>query len=178
MTRLKILLLLVIIPTAGLAFAVTRLDDDPVKVANSTTIKVQTTTIPKSPSTTNAPVTTRPTSPPTTRTRPTTTTTSAPENRASRSNEQTRQIRSVTSTAYCLRGKTAHGERGYEGSVAIPREWNLLGTTWRVLSGPQAGKVLRANDHTDYKTQFDIWMSSCSAAINYGRHFIQIERVT
>lgn len=82
--------------------------------------------------------------------------------------------RSVSSTAYCLKGRMANGQRVHNGAVAskiLPR-----GSRWKVLSGSMRGRVFTVKD-TGSKAYFDIWMSSCRAARIYGRQRIQITRV-
>lgn len=109
-------------------------------------------------------------------------TTHKPRPRAARSTPTTRPkvraavqatggVRTVSSTAYCLRGRMANGEYVHEGAVAsriLPR-----GSAWRVLTGPLAGRVYVVKD-TGGKAYFDIWFPSCNAALAYGRRSIQI----
>ncbi len=87
----------------------------------------------------------------------------------------TGHVRTVSSTAYCLRSRTADGGRGYDGSVAM--NGVPFGSKWKALTGPRAGQVFTVNDRIGHSSQFDIWMSSCAAALQYGRKEIQIERV-
>lgn len=65
----------------------------------------------------------------------------------------------------------ANGERVHDGAVAshvLPR-----GSRWKVLDGPLAGRVFTVKD-TGPKATFDVWMSSCGAARQYGRRDIGI----
>ena len=81
------------------------------------------------------------------------------------------------STAYCLpRGQTmANGRGTHDGAVAVPRS-ESLGRWYQVRSGPLKGKVLHAEDHIGFGSQFDIWMSSgCS---QYGRRNILIVQIS
>lgn len=138
----------------------------------------QTTTT--APPTTLQPTTTRPTPstvraarsgpatpPPTSAPAPVDTTTSGPSS--------TGQTQAASSTAYCLTSQTANGERGYDGSVAM--NGVPFGSQWKVHDGPMAGRIFTVNDRIGHSSQFDIWMSSCNAAIQYGRKHIHIERV-
>lgn len=83
------------------------------------------------------------------------------------------QGRRITSTAYCLTGTMANGQRVHDGAVAshvLPR-----GSSWRVLDGPLAGRTFTVED-TGPGATFDVWMSSCAEARQYGRRDIGIER--
>lgn len=83
-------------------------------------------------------------------------------------------VLSVDSTAYCLTSGTATGHPVGPGVVAA----NLGdGTSWRILDGPQAGRVVTVWDHPDGNTQFDIWMASCTSALQYGRNQIHVQQV-
>lgn len=83
--------------------------------------------------------------------------------------------RTVSSTAYCLRGTMADGTQVRDGSVAM--NGVPFGSRWRVLSGPVAGREYFVRDRIGHSSQFDIWMSGCGAALQYGRRTIGIERV-
>jgi hypothetical protein len=53
-----------------------------------------------------------------------------------------------------------------------------MGTKWKVLSGPQSGKVLTVSDRIGHGSEFDIAMpGACSQARAYGRQYIKIARV-
>jgi len=84
-------------------------------------------------------------------------------------------IRTVESTAYCLRGTMANGRRTHDGAVAM--NGVPFGTRFRILSGPLRGKIVTVEDRIGSGSQFDIWMSSCSAARQYGRRTIRIEQL-
>jgi hypothetical protein len=87
------------------------------------------------------------------------------------------QIRSVSSTAYCLTGTMASGRRVYWGAVAM--NGVPLGSRWAVLSGPWAGRVLTVEDRIGHGSGFDVAMpGSCGAARSYGRRAIQVRRVS
>lgn len=85
----------------------------------------------------------------------------------------------TTSTMYCLTGVTASGTTAGPGVVAVsygnfPR---LLGSTWRVLDGPMAGRVFTVEDKGPL-ADFDMWTGSCDEAVDYGRRTITVEQVT
>jgi 3D (Asp-Asp-Asp) domain-containing protein len=131
--------------------------------------------------TTAAPPTTTTTAPPTTssvpprRTIPTTTTRPVRRAPSTPAPPQTGATRSIKSTAYCQRGTMANGHQVHSGAVAsivLP-----MGSTWRVLTGPMAGAVVTVEDRGGRAATFDIWMASCSQAINYGHPSIQIASV-
>lgn len=85
--------------------------------------------------------------------------------------------RTVSSTAYCLTGTMANGQRVHDGAVAMNGVG--FGVRWRVLSGPMAGRVFTVKDRIGHSSQFDIAMPGrCDAARRYGRHTITIERVS
>jgi hypothetical protein len=85
------------------------------------------------------------------------------------------EVRSVDSTAYCLRGTMANGEQVHDGAVAMNNV--PFGARWKVLSGSMAGRIFTVKDRIGHSSEFDIWMSSCDAAWYYGRQQIHIERV-
>ena len=84
-------------------------------------------------------------------------------------------IRIVVSTAYCLTGTMANGQRVHDGAVAMNGE--PLGARFEVIDGPRAGSVVTVADRIGHGSQFDIWMASCDAARAYGRRLIHIRRV-
>lgn len=137
-------------------------------------IVTATTTAPPAPTTTTTTAAPVPTVPTTTLPPPTVTPTVPPAPTPPTTAVEGGQQRSVNSTAYCLQGTMANGERVHNGAVAskiLPR-----GSSWRVLNGPLAGNVYTVKD-TGPSAYFDIWMSSCDAANQYGRREIQIEEV-
>lgn len=80
---------------------------------------------------------------------------------------------SMSSTAYCLTGTMANGQKTHPGVVAM--DGVRFGTQVSVLSGPLAGRTFTVKDRTDGKTQADFWFSSCQEAIQYGRRRVQVE---
>lgn len=163
----------------GLVVAVcVREEDDPqnVRTVRSTTTSTSTTTTTVPPTTTTAvaaparPATTRPKAPPTTRRSQEAS--KGASVASGRQYERPSGGQKVNSTAYCLRGTMANGKQVHDGAAAsshLP-----MGSKWKILSGSLAGKVVTIEDRG---APFDIWMSSCSAAINYGRQSISIARV-
>ncbi|MBW3591580.1 MAG: hypothetical protein KY393_07025 [Actinobacteria bacterium] len=84
--------------------------------------------------------------------------------------------RTVHSTAYCLTGTMASGKRVYEGAAAM--NGVPLGSRYRVLSGPAAGRSFTIEDRIGSGSQFDIaYPGNCGAARQYGRRTISVERM-
>ncbi len=81
----------------------------------------------------------------------------------------------VSSTAYALRGQMANGENVHQGAVAM--NCVPFGTRYSVLDGPRAGQTYTVKDRIGHGSDFDIWMSSRAAAIDYGRRTVTISRV-
>lgn len=85
------------------------------------------------------------------------------------------EIRSVSSTAYCLQGVMANGEWVHDGAAAMNDV--AFGSQWLVLDGTMAGRVFTVKDRIGSGSDFDIWIYDCNAAIRYGRQHIRIQRV-
>jgi 3D (Asp-Asp-Asp) domain-containing protein len=66
----------------------------------------------------------------------------------------------------------ASGKQVYDGAVAM--NGVPLGTRYRVK---ETGRMYVVEDRIGHSSQFDIWMSSCAAARQWGRRSITIERV-
>ena len=82
----------------------------------------------------------------------------------------------VESTAYCMTGAMANGQRTHTGAAAM--NGVPLGTKFRVRTGPLRGEVFTVKDRVGYGSEFDIAMPDrCSAAYRYGRRVINIRRV-
>lgn len=82
---------------------------------------------------------------------------------------------SVTSTAYCLTGTMANGQRAHRGAVAM--NGPAFGTKYYVHSGPLAGQTLTVKDRIGHGSDFDIALpGDCGAARQYGRRTIRISR--
>ena len=82
----------------------------------------------------------------------------------------------VDSTAYCLSGAMANGQRAHTGAAAM--NGVPLGTKFRVKTGPLRGEVFTVKDRVGHGSEFDIAMPDrCSAASRYGRRVINIRRV-
>jgi 3D (Asp-Asp-Asp) domain-containing protein len=81
-------------------------------------------------------------------------------------------VRRVSSTAYCLRGRMASGRPTYSGAAAM--NGVPLGSRWHVV---ELGRTFVIEDRIGHGSQFDIWFASCEAAIQYGRRTVTIRRV-
>jgi 3D (Asp-Asp-Asp) domain-containing protein len=80
--------------------------------------------------------------------------------------------RVVTSTAYCLTGRTASGAPARAGMAAM--NGVPLGSRWQV----DGGGVFVIADRIGHGSQFDIAMpGDCDAARRYGRRTITVRRV-
>lgn len=84
-------------------------------------------------------------------------------------------VRQVDSTAYCEDGPMAGGKRTFEGAVAM--NGVPFRTKFWIRSGPLKGKLAVVEDRIGCCSDFDIFMSSCSAARKYGRRTILIEEL-
>lgn len=80
--------------------------------------------------------------------------------------------RIVQSTAYCLTGTMANGQRTYRGAVAM--NGVPLGSQWMT----NTGAVYTVADRIGHSSQFDIAMpGDCAAARAYGRRVIKVRRI-
>jgi 3D (Asp-Asp-Asp) domain-containing protein len=77
--------------------------------------------------------------------------------------------RRVASTAYCLKGHMADGQVVHSSAVAM--NGVPLGSRFQVL---ETGVIYTVEDRIGSGSQFDIWMSSCAAAVQYGRRNITL----
>lgn len=76
--------------------------------------------------------------------------------------------RRASSTAYCLRGRMADGTRTRPGSVAMNR--HPLGTRIQLRGARFEGRrVFVVRDRIGYGSELDLWVSSCSRALAWGR---------
>lgn len=80
--------------------------------------------------------------------------------------------RSVSSTAYCLRGTMANGQQVHAGAVAM--NGVPFGSRWRVV---ETGAVYVVADRIGHSSEFDVWMASCADARRYGRRQVTVERI-
>ncbi len=81
----------------------------------------------------------------------------------------------VESTAYALRGEMANGRPVHNGAVAM--NCVPLGTRYRILEGPLAGRVVTVEDRIRRGSEFDIWVRTSAAARRYGRRTIDVQLV-
>lgn len=81
------------------------------------------------------------------------------------------------STAYCLTGTMANGQRASYGSVAV--NGVPLGTRYLIQTGTWAGRIVTVRDRIGNGSAFDIAMpGNCGAARSYGRRNITVSRLT
>lgn len=74
----------------------------------------------------------------------------------------------MSSTAYCLTGRMANGQRTHRGAVASNDY--PLGTRLRVSDGPYGPGVFTVEDRIGHGTQLDFAMpGDCDGARRYGR---------
>ena len=73
-------------------------------------------------------------------------------------------------TAYCLLGTMASGNQVYDGAVACPRAIPL-GTKVCIEH-----KLYVCEDRTakKYDGRYDIWMSSCDKAVQWGKRKLEV----
>lgn len=77
-----------------------------------------------------------------------------------------------TATAYCLKGRTASGEKVRQGIIAADPRVLPLGTLVH-LAGlgdyvvKDTGRLIKGN-------RLDIWMPTCTQALNYGRRRVKL----
>lgn len=87
-----------------------------------------------------------------------------------------KRLLQVESTAYCLTGTMASGKPVYEGAAAM--NGVPLGSKYRVVDGPEAGKIYTIEDRIGHSSEFDIaFPGDCEAAMQYGRRTINIAPV-
>ena len=80
----------------------------------------------------------------------------------------------VSSTEYCDHGTTADGEQAGKTPGGAAMNGVPFGSRWQV---EETGATYYVNDRIGSGSDFDIWTSSCSAAMAYGRQTIHIRRV-
>lgn len=78
----------------------------------------------------------------------------------------------VTSTAYCLHGRMANGQRVHFGAVAM----NMLplGTRISVSRSPTGLRRHTVADRIGWGTQLDFWVPSCAQARQWGRRRVKV----
>jgi 3D (Asp-Asp-Asp) domain-containing protein len=80
-----------------------------------------------------------------------------------------------TATAYCLKGRTASGQRVRDGLIAADPRVLPIGTQ---VSIEGLGRFLVADTGGAIKgTRIDIWMGSCQRAISWGRRKVVIKKL-
>jgi hypothetical protein len=108
-----------------------------------------------------------------------TSTTAAPIVLPSSAPRSTSGIWFVQSSMYCYGTVTKSGTHVRPGVVGVsfadfPR---LKGTTWQVLDGPAAGRIVTVED-AGPAAHFDIYTPDCYAAKNYGPPLIHVQQIT
>lgn len=78
----------------------------------------------------------------------------------------------VLATAYCLRGTTATGSRVSQGTVAVDPYVIPLGSHLQIPGyGPGVARDTGGAIHGNH---IDLWMPSCSAAIQWGVRHVRV----
>lgn len=81
-------------------------------------------------------------------------------------------------TAYCLKGKTALGGAVRRGIVAADPRILPLGSRIQIDAGSYSGTYTVADTGGAVKGRIlDIWVSSCSEAVRFGRKSISVSRL-
>lgn len=84
-----------------------------------------------------------------------------------------------TATAYCLRGKTASGHMAAKGMVAADLHIFPLGTHLAIQAGEFSGNYIVRDSGSKIKgRRIDIWMSSKSQAIRFGKRRVLVQVIT
>lgn len=79
----------------------------------------------------------------------------------------------MESTAYCLTGTMANGERVYRGAVAANR-WPLGTRVW-VSDSPYGAGTFEVADRIGHSSQLDFGMpGDCAGARQWGRRTIRV----
>lgn len=83
--------------------------------------------------------------------------------------------RSVRSTAYCLTGTMANGDKAHKMAVAVPEGAYPLNTYVMVSDGPYGGGKYKVADHIGHSSQLDFAMpGDCSGALAWGRRSVTV----
>ena len=81
-------------------------------------------------------------------------------------------------TAYCLKGKTAMGGAVRRGIVAADPRILPLGSRIQLSAGSYSGTYTVADTGGAVKGRIlDIWVSSCSEAIRFGRKSVMVSKL-
>ncbi|REJ77254.1 MAG: hypothetical protein DWQ47_12730 [Acidobacteria bacterium] len=85
------------------------------------------------------------------------------------------KARSFRATAYCLRGRTASGQRVRKGLIAADPRVLPLGTRVRLTAGRYSGTYTVADTGGKIKgSKIDIWMPSCGEARRWGNRRVKL----
>lgn len=81
-------------------------------------------------------------------------------------------------TAYCLKGRTAIGSAVRRGIVAADPRVLPLGSRIQIDAGSYSGTYTVADTGGAVKGRvLDIWVSSCSEAVRFGRKSVMVSRM-
>lgn len=85
------------------------------------------------------------------------------------------RLRNFRATAYCLRGRTASGQKVRRGLVAADPRVLPLGTTIEITTGRYSGTYLVADTGSRVRgSKLDIWVPSCSEARRWGNRTVKV----
>lgn len=88
------------------------------------------------------------------------------------------RVRTFRATAYCLKGKTALGQRVRRGLIAADPRVLPLGTSVEIIGTRYAGTYLVSDTGTKVKgSKIDIWVPSCREAMRWGHRTIKLRVV-
>lgn len=93
-------------------------------------------------------------------------------------NEKTLKAMSFKATAYCLKGRTATGGSVRRGIVAADPRVLPLGSRISINAGAYSGTYTVADTGGAVRGRIlDIWVSSCSEAVRFGRKTVTVSRL-
>lgn len=85
------------------------------------------------------------------------------------------KARSFRATAYCLRGRTASGQRVRRGLIAADPRVLPLGTKVQLTAGKYSGEYIVADTGGKVKgNKIDIWVPNCGEAIRWGNRGVKL----
>jgi len=87
-------------------------------------------------------------------------------------NNVARRVASVSSTAYCVRGRMANGRSTHMGAVAM--NGVQLGTRIRASRSPTGLRWHTVEDRIGSGSQLDFWVPSCAQARAWGRRTVRV----
>lgn len=85
------------------------------------------------------------------------------------------KARSFRATAYCLRGRTASGQRVRRGLIAADPRVLPIGTKVQLTAGKYSGEYIVADTGGKVKgNKIDIWVPNCREAIRWGNRGVKL----